>query len=207
RPSVHPLRAPRTRRPRRRPGALRRQDGRPRIHPAGRDRRPAAPDPPDHHHDASPARLRSSARRRRRAGRRRRPRGPLRRRARYRIPAWRRRSTGGRIMHIGDLFMLPVIAIVLTTAAPAGAAAASEAGYLARLGVDYGYQLNAESIPAALEAGRVLCDEMRAGTPRDKLTASVFQAIPGVTQDQAGGMVFAAHTELCPDTGEFDAPV
>ncbi|AGK86238.1 hypothetical protein SEA_JOLENE_60 [Mycobacterium phage Jolene] len=98
-------------------------------------------------------------------------------------------------------------AIVLTTAAPAGAAAASEAGYLARLGVDYGYQLNAESIPAALEAGRVLCDEMRAGTPRDKLTASVFQAIPGVTQDQAGGMVFAAHTELCPDTGEFDAPV
>ncbi|ALF00839.1 hypothetical protein SEA_FROSTY24_58 [Mycobacterium phage Frosty24] len=36
-------------------------------------------------------------------------------------------------------------AIVLTTAAPAGAAAASEAGYLARLGVDYGYQLNAES--------------------------------------------------------------
>ncbi|AYD84022.1 hypothetical protein KDW72_gp59 [Mycobacterium phage Grizzly] len=99
------------------------------------------------------------------------------------------------------------IAATLLTALTPATAHASEAGYLARLGVDYGYQLNAESIPAALEAGRVLCDEMRAGTPRDQLTASVFQAIPGVTQDQAGGMVFAAHTELCPETGEFDAPV
>lgn len=96
---------------------------------------------------------------------------------------------------------------VLTAAAPAGIASASEAGYLARLGVDYGYQLTEESKQAALHAGRILCDEMRAGTPRDQLTASVYQAIPGVTPDQAGGMVFAAHTELCPETGEFDAPL
>lgn len=99
-----------------------------------------------------------------------------------------------------------VAATLLTITAPA-TAHASEAGYLARLGVDYDYQLTDESIPAALQAGRVLCDEMRAGTPRDQLTASVHQAIPGVTPDQAGGMVFAAHTELCPDTGELDAPL
>lgn len=90
-------------------------------------------------------------------------------------------------------------AAVLTIAAPAGAAHASEAGYLARLGVDYGYQLTAESKPAALAAGYMLCDEMRAGTPRDQLAASVFVALPKTTADQAGGMVFAAHQELCPD--------
>lgn len=90
-------------------------------------------------------------------------------------------------------------AALLTIVAPAGTAHASEAGYLARLGVDYDYTITGETIPAALQAGYLLCDEMRNGTPRDRLAASVYQAIPNATDDQAGGMVFAAHEELCPD--------
>lgn len=99
-----------------------------------------------------------------------------------------------------------IAATLLTMTAPA-TAHASEAGYLARLGVDYDYTITQETIPAALRAGYLLCDEMRNGTPRDQLTASVYQAIPNATPDQAGGMVFAAHEELCPDTGDLDAPV
>lgn len=90
-------------------------------------------------------------------------------------------------------------AILFTITAPAGVAHAGESGYLARLGVDYGYSLNAETMPAAIKVGYLLCDEMRNGTPREKLTATVYFAIPNATPDQAGGMVFAAHQELCPD--------
>ena len=90
-------------------------------------------------------------------------------------------------------------ATLVAVTVPAGVAHAGEAGYLARLGVDYDYNLNAETMPAALKVGYLLCDEMRAGTPREQLTATVYFAIPNATPDQAGGMVFAAHQELCPD--------
>ncbi|MCV7226078.1 DUF732 domain-containing protein [Mycolicibacterium komossense] len=86
-------------------------------------------------------------------------------------------------------------------AAPVAPANAGEAGYLTRLAIDYGYTITAETTPAALRAGYLLCDEMRNGGHRDELSASVYQAIPNATRDQAGGMVFAAHEELCPDAG------
>lgn len=93
-------------------------------------------------------------------------------------------------------------AILLTTAAPAGIASASEAGYLARLGVDYDMMLTDETIPAALQAGYVLCDEMRAGTPRERLAQSVYWTLPNATREQSEGMAYAAQIELCPDTAE-----
>ena len=88
---------------------------------------------------------------------------------------------------------------LLACAAPASFAHAGEAGYLARLGVDYDYQITPDNERAALRAGYIVCDEMRAGTPREQLVASVFIAIPNATSEQAGGLVFAAHEELCPD--------
>lgn len=92
-----------------------------------------------------------------------------------------------------------IAATLLTITAPAGTAHASEDGYLARLAADYGYTITDDTTPAALQAGYLLCDEMRAGARRDQLTAGVYAAIPNATADQAGGMVFAAHEELCPD--------
>lgn len=99
-------------------------------------------------------------------------------------------------------------AIIIATAATAFAIAApatahaGEAGYLARLAVDYDYTITDETTPAALQAGYVLCDEMRAGTPRERLAQSVYWTLPNATREQAEGMAYAAQRELCPETAE-----
>ena len=97
--------------------------------------------------------------------------------------------------------ILTGIVASLAIAAPTAPAHAGEAGYLTRLAIDYGYTITDDTTPAALRAGYLLCDEMRNGTPRDRLSDSVYLAIPNATEDQAGGMVFSAHEELCPDAG------
>lgn len=95
-----------------------------------------------------------------------------------------------------------IAATLLALTAPAGVAHASEAGYLARLGVDYDMMLTDETIPAALRAGYVLCDEMRAGTSPERLAQSVYWTLPNATREQSEGMAYAAQVELCPETGE-----
>lgn len=94
------------------------------------------------------------------------------------------------------------IATMTAIAAPAGVAHAGEAGYLARLAVDYDYVITPENEPAALRAGYILCDELRQGRTRDQMAASVYAAIPNATREQAFGMAYAAQRELCPETAE-----
>ena len=79
---------------------------------------------------------------------------------------------------------------------------AGEAGYLARLAVDYDYVVTPENEPAALRAGYILCDELRQGRTREQMAASVYAAIPNATREQAFGMAYAAQRELCPETAE-----
>lgn len=94
------------------------------------------------------------------------------------------------------------IATMTAIAAPAGVAHAGEAGYLARLAVDYDYVITPENEPAALRAGYILCDEMRNGTPAERLAHSVYWTLPNATNEQSAGMVYAAQRELCPETAE-----
>lgn len=99
--------------------------------------------------------------------------------------------------------MKPAIAAAIVgcylLAAPA-TAHASEAGYLARLGVDYDMELTPDSEAWALKVGYVVCQNVRNGITREHQVQAVRQAIPYATPNQAGGIVFAAHQELCPDT-------
>lgn len=90
-------------------------------------------------------------------------------------------------------------AALLVLAAPA-TAHATESGYLARLGVDYGMELTPDSEAWALKVGYVVCQNVRNGITRDHQVQAVRQAIPYATPNQAGGIVFAAHQELCPES-------
>lgn len=81
-----------------------------------------------------------------------------------------------------------------------GVAHAGEAGYLARLGVDYDLPVTEENEAAALQMGYGLCQFMREGTPPRDVVAGVFFGRKEVTWDQAEGIVYAAQHELCPDT-------
>lgn len=99
-----------------------------------------------------------------------------------------------------------IAATVLTVAAPAGTAHASEASYLERLRVDFGYQIRPDYEPYALKTGHFVCDLMHDGTPRETVVGlfKVYndQAPPErkLGPAEVNTLIDAAQFELCPDT-------
>lgn len=93
-----------------------------------------------------------------------------------------------------------IAAAALLAAPPA--AHASEAGYLARLAVDYGLTITEADQAQTVAAGQVLCDYMRDGMPREKVAATLVRRTTTLTIEQAEGIAYAAQRELCPDTAE-----
>ncbi|ASR85926.1 hypothetical protein SEA_PEANAM_42 [Mycobacterium phage Peanam] len=97
-----------------------------------------------------------------------------------------------------------LIAVAVGAAATAliaaPAANASEAGYLARIGVDYDFPVLDEA--QALRAGYELCGKLRSGIPREHLAEALYWNMPELTREQADGIPYAAQRELCPDTAE-----
>ncbi|AEO94238.1 hypothetical protein CL60_gp61 [Mycobacterium phage BarrelRoll] len=81
-----------------------------------------------------------------------------------------------------------------------GAAHAGEAGYLARISVDYGLDILDER--EALALGYAVCDELRTGKPREVVADRMFLKVLDMTRDHADGIAYSAQRELCPDTAE-----
>ncbi|MFV8241186.1 DUF732 domain-containing protein [Mycolicibacterium peregrinum] len=97
-----------------------------------------------------------------------------------------------------------VAATLLTVVTPVGTAHASEASYLERLRVDYGFAPDTEK--NALKTGHFFCDLMHDGTPRETVVG-LFKAYNDqqpperqVTPEEMNDLVDAAQLELCPDT-------
>ncbi|ASR86873.1 membrane protein [Mycobacterium Phage Rosmarinus] len=81
-----------------------------------------------------------------------------------------------------------------------GVAHAGEAGYLARISVDYGLDILDER--EALALGYAVCDELRTGKPREVVADRMFLKVLDMTRDHADGIAYSAQRELCPDTAE-----
>ncbi|ASR87209.1 hypothetical protein SEA_LASTHOPE_41 [Mycobacterium phage LastHope] len=92
-----------------------------------------------------------------------------------------------------------VIGAAAVTLAP-GAAHAGEAGFLARISVDYGVDILDEA--AALNFGHSICSELRKGTPREVAADAIYWKFLDATRDQAHGIAYAAQRELCPETAQ-----
>ncbi|AIW03083.1 hypothetical protein MURUCUTUMBU_41 [Mycobacterium phage Murucutumbu] len=92
-----------------------------------------------------------------------------------------------------------VIGAAAVVLAP-GAAHASEAGYLARIGVDYDFPVVSES--EALRAGYEICGKLRRGIPREHVAEALFWNMEELTREQADGIPYAAQRELCPETAQ-----
>jgi hypothetical protein len=99
-----------------------------------------------------------------------------------------------------------VAATLLTVAAPIGTAHASDASYMERLRVDFGFELAPDKEQYALKTGHFFCDLMHDGTPREDVVG-LFKAYNDqqsperqVTLEQINDLVDAAQLELCPDT-------
>ncbi|QAX95681.1 membrane protein [Mycobacterium phage Geraldini] len=81
-----------------------------------------------------------------------------------------------------------------------GIAHAGEAGYLARISVDYGLDIYDER--EALALGYAVCDELRAGKPREVVADRMFLKVLDMTRTHADGIAFSAQRELCPETAQ-----
>ncbi|AVO25554.1 hypothetical protein SEA_LATERM_41 [Mycobacterium phage LaterM] len=81
-----------------------------------------------------------------------------------------------------------------------GAAHAGDAGYLARISVDYGLDILDER--EALALGYAVCDELRAGKPREVIADRLFLKVLDMTREHADGIAFSAQRELCPETAQ-----
>ncbi|QFG09296.1 membrane protein [Mycobacterium phage Guanica15] len=92
-----------------------------------------------------------------------------------------------------------VIGAAAVALAP-GAAHAGEAGYLARIGVDYDFPVLDES--EALRAGYEICAKLRNGIPREHIAEALFWNMEELTREQADGIPYAAQRELCPETAQ-----
>ncbi|TGB40332.1 DUF732 domain-containing protein [Mycolicibacterium peregrinum] len=99
-----------------------------------------------------------------------------------------------------------IAATLLTVATPVGTAHASEASYLERLRVDYGYQIGPDYEPYALKTGHFVCDLMHDGTSRETVVGLFKVYNDQATRERKLGpaevnaLVDAAQLELCPDT-------
>ncbi|AXH48124.1 membrane protein [Mycobacterium phage Mynx] len=81
-----------------------------------------------------------------------------------------------------------------------GVAHAGEAGYLARIGVDYDFPVVNEA--EALRAGYEICAKLRRGIPREHVAEALFWNMQELTREQADGIPYAAQRELCPETAQ-----
>ncbi|MFV8175768.1 DUF732 domain-containing protein [Mycolicibacterium peregrinum] len=97
-----------------------------------------------------------------------------------------------------------IAATLLTVATPVGTAHASEASYLERLRVDYGFAPDTEK--NALKTGHFVCDLMHDGTPRETVVGLFKVYNDQATRERKLGpaevnaLIDAAQLELCPDT-------
>lgn len=101
--------------------------------------------------------------------------------------------------------MLKISAVGVAVAAllaTAPAARAGEAGFLARLAVDYDMTITEADQAEVLDAGYMVCDFLREGMPNETAAANIIRHSNFGTIAQAEGFVFAAQRELCPDTAE-----